>query len=318
MPDGIIIIDKPKGPTSFEVVKWVRKLTSIKRVGHAGTLDPMASGVLTVCVGEATKLVPYFMDSEKEYEATIYLGITTDTDDAAPEAKVLSRAPVEKVTALPFEKIRTELQSFVGWYEQRPPAFSALKVDGKRLYEEARSARTEEEKEALSQHVLLKQRRVWIQSIKIMELSLPEIKVHITCGKGTYIRSVARDLGEKLRVGAHLKELRRTRVGPFTTDQAIPYQCKIPPSEGHLTLLPLARAVSHLPKIVVPLAAVKKIQNGSKTGVKLMREQFQKMFESAEKNEQPIALFNEKDDLLAILVYEENSWKIGRGFYRSY
>jgi tRNA pseudouridine55 synthase len=204
--NGVVVIDKPGGLTSFDVVARVRRALGERRVGHAGTLDPMATGILPVCVGEATKLVPFLMGGDKEYEAEVRLGVTTDTLDAMgtvvaeTRADHLSRADVEAL-----------LPRFRGRILQRPPMHSALRVDGKRLYELARQG-LEVEREA---------RPVEVHALEVTAWAPARLGLRVRCGKGTYIRSLAADLGDALGVGAHLTALRRTRVGAFGLDRAV-------------------------------------------------------------------------------------------------
>jgi tRNA pseudouridine55 synthase len=204
---GVVVIDKPGGITSFDVVARVRRALGERRVGHTGTLDPMATGVLPICVGEATKLVPFLMGGDKEYEAEARLGVTTDTLDATgtvtseTNASHVSRADVEQALA-----------GFVGTIQQVPPMHSALRVDGQRLYDLARRG-VEVERAA---------RPVVVHAIDILRYDAPTLGFRVRCGKGTYIRSLAADLGAALGVGAHLTALRRTRVGPFTVARAVP------------------------------------------------------------------------------------------------
>jgi tRNA pseudouridine55 synthase len=204
--NGVVVVDKPDGRTSFDVVARVRRVLGERRVGHTGTLDPMATGVLPICVGEATKLVPFLMSGDKEYEAEALLGVTTDTLDAT--GKVLTTVDAALVTA---EQLAAIVPRFTGTILQRPPMHSALRVDGKRLYELARKGQ-EVEREA---------RPVVVHAIDVVAVELPRFRLRVHCGKGTYIRSLVADMGEALGVGAHLTALRRTRVGTFTLADAV-------------------------------------------------------------------------------------------------
>jgi tRNA pseudouridine55 synthase len=204
--NGVVVIDKPRGPTSFDVVAKVRRILGERRVGHTGTLDPMATGVLPVCVGEATKLVPFLVAGDKEYEADARLGVTTDSLDATG-AVVAER----DASAIGEAELRAVLPSFTGELLQRPPMHSAVRVDGKRLYEFARRG-VEVEREA---------RPVVVHALELLECSPPNFRLRVRCGKGTYIRSLVADLGEALGVGAHLTALKRTRVGAFVIADAV-------------------------------------------------------------------------------------------------
>jgi tRNA pseudouridine55 synthase len=198
--DGIFNIDKPVGITSHDVVARVRRLAGQKRVGHTGTLDPAASGVLPIVLGQATRVAEYLSESGKAYRATVRFGVVTDTYDA--EGQVIREAPV----ALTREQIAALLPDFLGEQLQRPPIYSALKRDGQRLYALARAG----------QSVTVELRPISITGLEIVDWTPPDLTLDIECSKGTYIRSLAFDLGERLGPGAHLAALIRTRSGPFT------------------------------------------------------------------------------------------------------
>ena len=204
--NGILNVNKPAGPTSFGVVALIRHLTGEKRVGHAGTLDPAACGVLPVCLGQATRIAEYLHAFSKEYQAIIELGTTTDTCDG--EGRVTGRGDTAGIT-LPL--VQKTLQSFEGPIDQVPPAFSAIKVKGRQSYDLARAGI----------EIAHQPRRVHIDRIKMVDFASPYIKLVIVCSKGTYIRSLARDLGEKLGCGAFLKDLVRSAYGPFTVGEAV-------------------------------------------------------------------------------------------------
>ena len=203
--DGIFVIDKAMGMTSHDVVARVRRLARQRRVGHAGTLDPAATGVLPVCLGQATRVAEYLSESGKAYRATIRFGIVTDTYDT--EGAVIREAPV----SLREEEIAAVLPSFLGEQMQLPPAYSAIKREGQPLYKLARAG----------QEVTLEPRPIVIYALHIVSWSSPDLVLDVECGKGTYIRSLAYDLGECLGPGAHLAALIRTRSGPFTLKQAL-------------------------------------------------------------------------------------------------
>ena len=197
---GLVVVDKPAGTTSHGVVAQVRRLAGTRKVGHAGTLDPMATGVLVVGVERATRLLGHLMLTEKAYDATIRLGAVTTTDDA--EGEVVATAPVDGISE---EAVRTALDAFVGDIEQVPTAVSAIKVDGKRAYARVRAG----------EQVELKARPVTVHELLVHEVALPDVRISVRCSSGTYIRAIARDLGAALGVGGHLTALRRTAVGPF-------------------------------------------------------------------------------------------------------
>ena len=205
---GILIIEKGAGISSFQAVAHVRRLLRTHKVGHGGTLDPEATGVLPILVNEATKLMPYLADHDKEYLATVRLGIVTNTQDLT--GAVLRTSPVPALTA---EEIRSALTPFVGTIRQIPPMFSAIHHGGQRLYELARRG-VEVEREP---------REVSIHALVLESVALPSFTLRIVCGRGTYVRTLCADLGEALGTGAALEKLVRTRVGPYTLEAALPW-----------------------------------------------------------------------------------------------
>jgi tRNA pseudouridine55 synthase len=204
---GVLNIDKPAGVSSAYVVNGVKRLLPRgTKIGHAGTLDPFATGVLLLLVGKATKLCERLMDEPKQYEATVKLGATTPTDD--PESEEIlypGAAPVSE------DAVRAALAPLIGEIVQRPPAFSALKVGGRRAYDLARGGKD----------VVLQPRKVRVYGMDLLEYAWPLVRLRVDCGRGTYVRAIARDLGEALRTGGHLVQLRRTRVGPFGEEDAV-------------------------------------------------------------------------------------------------
>ncbi len=205
--NGVIVIDKPAGLTSARVVDRVKRLLPRgTKVGHAGTLDPFATGVLVLLVGKATKLCEAMMDRPKAYNATVKLGATTETDDPESPEQVTANVQAPDRSA-----IDAALPHFRGTVMQRPPAYSAIKVAGRRAYDLARRG-TE---------VTLESRPVNIYRIGVVSYAFPLLELVIECGRGTYVRSIARDLGERLGTGAYLTRLRRTRVGSYTSDEAL-------------------------------------------------------------------------------------------------
>jgi tRNA pseudouridine55 synthase len=245
--NGVLVIDKPRGPTSFDVVAGVRRAVGERRVGHAGTLDPMATGVLPVCVGEATKLVPFLMAGDKVYEAEALLGVTTDTLDA--EGTVTAEAPA---VHLGEDEVARALAGFVGIIRQTPPMHSAIRVNGRRLYELAREGVEIERKD----------REVEVRSACLtgfaIEGARARVRFTVTCGKGTYIRTIAGDLGVRLGVGAHLTALRRTRVGAFTAERALPL-AEVGPSSPALGL---AEALGELPALHLDATQSRDVRDG--------------------------------------------------------
>ena len=265
--DGVVVVDKPVGPSSFDVVRRARALTGARKVGHGGTLDPGASGVLPICFGEATKIAQFLLDADKEYEATIRFGLVTDTYDAT--GTITGRTAAGHLTRPEIERA---IARFQGWIEQRPPAYSALKRGGRPLYELARAGETIE----------VDARRVRIDAFEILDFVVPgapgespvteggsaedastpehpALMARIACSKGTYIRSLAHDLGAALGTGAHLEALRRTRSGPFVLAQAIP-PAALRSAADHL--ISPARALEALPAVTLGPALALAVAQG--------------------------------------------------------
>ncbi len=205
---GILNVYKPKGITSHDVVYFARRQLKMKRIGHTGTLDPQATGVLPVLVGNATKLSDLIMADEKKYTARVVLGITTDTDDTTGEITE------EKNVDVTEEQVKEAVQKFVGKVEQIPPMYSAIKVDGQKLYKLARSG----------VEIERKPRKITVYSIDVYDFDGKEFSMNVHCGKGTYIRALCRDIGASLGTGATMKELERTQSGIFTKENAYTFQ----------------------------------------------------------------------------------------------
>ena len=209
--DGFLLVDKAGGMTSHDVVAMARKKLDTKKVGHAGTLDPMATGVLVLGIGIATRLLTYITDGKKSYQGKISLGSATHTDDK--EGDVIFTAPENKLQLITDSQIKEQLAGFVGNIKQRPSSVSAIKIDGKSAHARVRAG----------ENVEIPERDITIDEIEVKQIShlasSIEIDLSVTCSAGTYIRAIARDLGEKLEVGGHLTQLRRTLVSPFTLEQ---------------------------------------------------------------------------------------------------
>jgi tRNA pseudouridine55 synthase len=249
-PHGLLILNKPGGLTSHDVVNRVRRATRIKQVGHAGTLDPMATGVLVVCVGQATRISEYLMGHDKTYRATMRLGIETDTYDADGEVVGTHVVQVNRVA------IEPALTSFVGDIQQIPPMYSALKRDGQKLYDLARQG-IEIEREA---------RAVTVYSIDLLDYQAPDVTIEVHCSAGTYIRSIAHDLGALLGTGAHLTALTRTASGPFTAQQAIDlasFEANAQAGQWQLLLRSIDEALSGWPLVVIDEADRARALNGA-------------------------------------------------------
>ncbi|HEX2092125.1 MAG TPA: tRNA pseudouridine(55) synthase TruB [Longimicrobiaceae bacterium] len=245
---GVLPLDKPEGPTSHDAVAAVRRALRTRQVGHTGTLDPFASGLLLVCVGPATRLAEYLTALPKTYRATLRLGVATDTDDLRGEVVSTSDGWRE----LAEERIRAALLRQVGTLEQLPPVYSAKKVAGERMYAAARRG------EEVSRTPV----RVTIHRIDVLSVRLPEVEFEVECSSGTYIRAIARDAGEDLGVGAHLARLRRTRVGEHSVEEAVPLDALGDEERVARTMLRPAAAVAHLPRLEVDEADVDAIRHG--------------------------------------------------------
>lgn len=260
--DGIIAIWKPAGWTSHDVVAKVRRIVRMKRIGHAGTLDPMVTGVLPLCLGRSTRVVEYLQDRPKAYEAVIQLGVSTDTED-------LTGTVIEDRDGITVTKddIMRVLRSFVGEIEQVPPMFSAVKVDGKRLYELAREGKTVERKS----------RKVTIHEIELLhtdlELEKPRFSFSVVCSKGTYIRTLCVDIGQALGVPAAMAELTRTMSGGITGEQCITLeQLEELQQSGQLEgrVISAEAAISHLQRAVVSAATREMALRGQKLPLHLV------------------------------------------------
>lgn len=250
--DGIFNIYKQKGFTSHDVVAVVRKIIQQKKVGHTGTLDPDAEGVLPICVGKGTKLADYIMEGNKSYRAVVTLGVTTTTEDSSGE--ILEK----KEFVFDEQKIEQVVSSFLGTYHQVPPMYSAIKVNGKKLYELARQGKEIERKS----------REITIFDIQITKFMPPDqFEIDVVCSKGTYIRTLCADIGKKLGCGAHMSSLLRTSSGMFSLDTAITLdQLKELAEKGQLqsVLLPLEKALEQYDSIVVSSKGKKLLYNGNK------------------------------------------------------
>jgi tRNA pseudouridine55 synthase len=247
---GVLVVDKPIGLTSHDVVQVIRRGTGIRRAGHTGTLDPRASGVLVILIGPAVRLSEYVSASDKRYQATIRLGSSTDTYDA--EGTVTSSASVEDITEDYFNEV---LQHFVGEIEQVPPPYSAVKVQGRKAYDMAREG---EEFELIP-------RIINVYSLEILEWALPEVVVDVYCSSGTYVRSLANDLGKELGTGAHLVGLRRTKSGRFTLRDATPLrrlQEAFDAGNWYRFLIPAAEAMADWPMVELDADQVELVRHG--------------------------------------------------------
>jgi len=252
---GVLIIDKPQGPTSFEVVRRVRSALGIRRAGHTGTLDPMATGVLPIVLGEATKLASLLTEGDKAYDAVVRLGVVTDTQDVT--GTVLESRPVPPLSA---ELLEAALARFRGTFLQVPPMYSAVKVKGKRLYERARAGESVERTP----------RQVTVHSLVLRDFSASECTLSVRCSKGFFVRSLAEDLGRALGCGGALRSLRRTGSGPFGLDRALPLSqvealgVAGPSGRAQLEarIISMADALPELPAVPVQEAQVQRVLHG--------------------------------------------------------
>lgn len=261
--NGLLIINKPKGMTSHDVVNIVRKTLHTKKVGHAGTLDPDATGVLVVCVNKATKALQFLTAEHKQYIATLSLGIATDTYDAS--GTVLEEKPFTG-----YADLKDVLQSFIGESMQKPPMYSAIKIHGKKLYEYARAG----------EHIDVPARPIVIQDIQLLKEENNEITFQVDCSKGTYIRSLCVDIAKKLGYPGHMKDLIRTRSGDFTIDQAITLDDL---AAGRYTIMPLEEAFASMDRLVLEDESI--ALNGKKIPVN---------------KDHNVAIYNQEGQLLAI------------------
>ena len=247
---GVLVVDKPVGLTSHDVVQIIRRGTGIRRAGHTGTLDPRASGVLVVLIGPAVRLSEYVSASDKRYQATIRLGSSTDTYDG--EGKVTSSASLADITE---EKFEEALQKFVGEIEQVPPPYSAVKVQGRKAYDMARNG----------EEVSLEPRIINVYSLELLEWEPPEVVIDVFCSSGTYVRSLANDLGNELGCGAHLVGLRRTKSGRFTLRDAVPMrrlQESFVAGNWYKSLIPAAEALADWPMVELDADQVELVRHG--------------------------------------------------------
>ena len=273
---GLVVVDKPAGLTSHDVVARVRRLAGTRKVGHAGTLDPMATGVLVLGVNRATRMLGHLLVTDKAYDATLRLGTSTTTDDA--EGEVLATVSTAGVTE---EQVLTSLSGFVGDIDQVPSAVSAIKVDGRRAYELVRAG----------EHVELPARRVRVDSIEVHQMRSHDdgvdVDVSVRCSSGTYIRAIARDLGDLLHTGGHLTALRRTAVGAFGLDAAR----TLDELEQSFAILPIAEAArSGFPGLELSEEQATDVRFGRKLPVDL-------------RSAEPVALYAPDGEFLAL--YEQ-------------
>ncbi len=244
---GVLLVDKPQDHTSHDVVARVRRASGFVRCGHAGTLDPMATGVLPILLGDATRVSDWLMEHDKEYEFTLRFGVVTDTCDAW--GRTLEERPVP---ALGEKDVADLVARFTGEQSQVPPMYSAVKVGGRRLHEEARRGRDVERPA----------RTVSIYAIDVLAWETPFLRLRISCSKGTYIRSLAHDMGQALGCGACVTELRRLRAGTFRVEDAAPLEAVLNPEAIAARLIPIARALPDFGRVVLDAASIAALADG--------------------------------------------------------
>ena len=307
MVHGIINVYKEKGFTSHDVVAKLRGIIGQKKIGHTGTLDPDATGVLPVCLGKATKLCDMLTDKDKTYEAVLLLGKTTDTQDITGE--VLQTGSTD---ALEPEVVLQTIQSFTGKYDQIPPMYSALKVNGKKLYELAREGKTIERKS----------RPVTIHEIHILDIDLPRVRMEVSCSKGTYIRTLCHDIGTKLGCGGCMESLVRTKVGRFILKDSLTLsEIEKIQKEGRLDeiLVPVDAMFPQYPKVTVKKEWESLAKNGNVLPEKAVT--YQKNCDTIEQvmlsegETYPVRLYNESDEFIAIYNKREKDYHIVKMFF---
>jgi tRNA pseudouridine55 synthase len=295
--DGIIVVDKESGPSSFKVVERIKNLLRVKRAGHAGTLDPFASGVLVVLLNQGTKLSPFLMSQDKVYQAALRLGIETDTQDLT--GRITGEKPIGRVTG---EDIKRNTLQFLGSREQVPPPYSAVHYRGKRAYELARSGSEAD----------LKARDVRIDYINILSVDLPTVWIEVGCSAGTYIRTLAADMGRSLGTGAHLTFLRRIKSGPFLVDNAF----TVTQIAQHLSndtidelIIPLKDALKGMIEVDIPPPLARKIRNGYRPGRDELRREDISFLHCGDYLKVVMG-----DELVAVLTEGSNGYEINRVF----
>lgn len=296
---GVLLVDKPAGPTSHDVVQWARRCFGTSRVGHTGTLDPFATGLLPLAIGAGTALVPFLTDADKSYLATMVLGIETSTGDTEGEPV---DGDAEAARRLDVEQISEVLRGFVGQNEQIPPKHSAIKVDGRRLYEYARAGEAVE----------IPVRQVELLSVELVHWSAPKAVVRVHCGKGFYVRALARDVGRRLLVGGHLVDLRRETIGRLSVADAVNADVLRDTLDVEALFGRLwgpMRALSHLPVVALDGERATRVQHGQKLSV--LDDAFGGL---APEEVGPICAAGPDGELVAIMGREGTGWRVLRGY----
>jgi tRNA pseudouridine55 synthase len=298
MLDGTLIINKPEGWTSHDVVAKLRRILGTKKIGHIGTLDPFATGVLVVCVGKATRLVQFLIGLDKKYLATVRLGFATDTQDYT--GKPIT--PLQSSDGVSLQDIRLTLNEFVGEQFQLPPMFSAKKVDGVVLHKAARAGREVEREPARIQIYAIE--LVSGESFNENADGTEDFKMRVHCSTGTYIRTLAHDLGKRLSLGAHLAALERTAVGHFDLKDALTLEAvEINKASGTLTLMSLSDSVSHIPRLTVDESVIRYLLNGREVTMESLPEAMRN--EAGPEGEKTtVRVCDEQNGLIAICEFD--------------
>jgi tRNA pseudouridine55 synthase len=293
-PHGILVVDKPEGMTSHDVVARVRRILKTKRVGHTGTLDPFATGVLMLLIGKATRLAQFIDKDEKEYEAVLKFGCETDTGDRTGSQSVVSGLAEEEIdsrlASVDWEEV---FSKFRGEIEQVPPMYSAKKVEGKKLYELARAGKEIERKP-------VKIKITKLEILNSVQTRNSEIRIRVICSAGTYIRTLAEDIGRHIGIEAHLQDLRRTRAGRFDLSRSATLNQLELTQNVTQYLRPIEEAVSHLPEFTLPIERIEKTVNGLAT--RIYTDEF------AEGD--PIRMIGRDKSLVAVGVFQEESSQV--------
>jgi tRNA pseudouridine55 synthase len=295
MPSGLLLVDKPEGPTSAHVVSRVKRILGAKKVGHLGTLDPFASGLLPLGIDDGTKVAEIFLAAQKSYQGVIALGVETDTQDST--GKTLAEGEVPALEDAEMEKLR---QAFTGAQMQTPPMFSALKKDGVRLYSLARKGQTVERAP----------RAIKVEALRLWRMEPAEIGFEVTCSKGTYIRTLAADMGNYLGCGAHLKTLRRLSCGHLTVENAIPLDAIESAKDRHqVPLLSLNEALSQFRAVSLGSSEVASLRMG--------RQEVLAGLGAPKEGEKIVRLVDPEKNLVALAIWSDEPgkrWRIFRMF----
>jgi len=275
--DGILLIDKPSGITSHDVVDCIRKKTGIKRIGHTGTLDPNATGLLILCLGKATKLSEYFVGLDKTYEGKMRLGMISDSHDI--DGNILQEKSWEGITE---NEVRRYIPEFIGEIEQVPPMVSAIKVGGKRLYKIAREGLTIE-REA---------RKINVYEFSVLKIELPDVWFRVSCSRGTYVRTLCHDFGQKIGCGAVLIELKRTKIGNYNVDNAVPLERIESKEEIQKRLISIEQSLD-LPRIILSSFGENLFIHGNKV-------QSDEILEMNEGTKELVQVFNKQGMFLGV------------------